>query len=200
MFRKTGCTRRRTRSQARRSAQTALYRITYALVRLLAPILSFTTEEVWGYLRKPAGSPDERPPGAVSGGGRVDRGLTREQRARLENWDKLLPVREQVLKSLEAARQEKVIGAPLEARVRLSADGDLYALLRQYAGGPAGAVHRVASGGGEAAAGDLRSTVERAEASKCERCWKYLPDVGRTRSFRPSVRKCRASVKEQAGH
>ena len=49
---------RRPARYSRRSAQTALYRIAYALVRLLAPLLSFTTEEVWGYLCKPAGSPD----------------------------------------------------------------------------------------------------------------------------------------------
>ena len=60
-------------------------------------------------------------------------GFTAEQRARLQNWDKLLPVRDEVLKSLETARNEKLIGAPLEARVRLTVNGDLYPLLNEYA-------------------------------------------------------------------
>ena len=55
-----------------------------------------------------------------------------------------MEVRGDVLKSLEAARKEKLIGAPLEAHVRLAADGDLYPLLEQYAGAAARAVHRLA--------------------------------------------------------
>ena len=60
-------------------------------------------------------------------------GLDDAARQRSEDWDRLMQVRDTVLKSLETARNEKLIGAPLEARVRLSADGDLYPLLEQYA-------------------------------------------------------------------
>ncbi len=60
-------------------------------------------------------------------------GLSDESRKRIANWDRLMEVREDVLKSLETARQEKFIGAPLEARVNLSADASLYPLLEQYA-------------------------------------------------------------------
>ncbi len=105
-----------TRSRARRSGQTALYRIHYALVRLLAPLLSFTAEEVWGYTAKPAGAPDSvhlalLPEPEEASGGLDARGM--------EKWERLLGVREDVLKTLEEARQAKVIGSPLEARVRL---------------------------------------------------------------------------------
>jgi isoleucyl-tRNA synthetase len=185
-----------TRSHARRSAQTALYRITYALVRLLAPILSFTMEEVWGYLRKPAGSPDSVHLALFPDAEELTAGITLDQRARLENWDKLMPVREAVLKSLETARQEKFIGAPLEARVRLGAGGDLYHLLGEYESELPGLfiVSQVAlenSGGPE-----LTVQVERADGEKCERCWKYLLDVGQDQAFPSVCLGCASALKE----
>ena len=185
-----------TRSHARRSAQTALYRITYALVRLLAPILSFTMEEVWGYLRKPAGSPDSVHLALFPDAEELTAGITLDQRARLENWDKLMPVREAVLKSLETARQEKFIGAPLEARVRLGAGGDLYQLLGEYESELPGLfiVSQVAlenSGGPE-----LTVQVERADGEKCERCWKYLLDVGQDQAFPSVCLGCASALKE----
>jgi isoleucyl-tRNA synthetase len=188
-----------TRSQARRSAQTALYRITYALVRLLAPILSFTMEEVWGYLRKPAGAPDSVHLAHFPEPEEVSAGLTIEQRARLENWDKLLPVREAVLRSLETARQEKSIGAPLEARVRLSANGALYPLLIEHAGDLPG-LFIVSQVEVENSSGpDLKIQVERADGEKCERCWKYLADVGQDESFPTVCGNCVAALREMLG-
>src|SRR6185436_16464419 len=59
-------------------------------------------------------------------------GITQAQRKRVLNWDRLIEVRQDVLKSLEVARKEKFIGAPLEARILLSVDGDLYPLLEEY--------------------------------------------------------------------
>ena len=82
-------------------------------------------------------------------------GLDEAARKRAANWDRLMEVRGDVLKSLEAARNEKLIGAPLEARVRLSANGDLYPLLEQYAGELPGAVHRFAGGAGARPGGRL---------------------------------------------
>ena len=75
-------------------------------------------------------------------------GLDDAARKRAANWDRLMEVRDVVLKHLDTARNEKLIGAPLEARVRLSANGELYTLLEQYADELPGAVHRVAGGSG----------------------------------------------------
>ena len=77
-------------------------------------------------------------------------------RKRAANWDRLMEVRDDVLKSLETARNEKLIGAPLEARVRLSANGDLYPLLEQYAARTSRPVHRVAGGTGQRRRGRAR--------------------------------------------
>ena len=134
-------------SLARRSAQTALYRIAYALVRLLAPLLSFTAEEVWGYLCKPAGSPDSVHLALLPEPGELTQGITVPQRERLANLEQLMLVRDQVLKSLEVAREEKRIGKSLEARVILTAGPDLLPPAQRVCRPVAGGVHRLAGPG-----------------------------------------------------
>ena len=148
-----------TKSKARRSAQTALYRLLDALVRLLAPIMSFTAEEVWLNM----GRADSVHMAYFPEPSELTAGLDDAARKRTANWDRLMEVRGDVLKSLETARNEKLIGAPLEARVRLSADGDLYPLLEQYAGELPGLfiVSQVALEPGAAGA-DIGVKIERA--------------------------------------
>jgi isoleucyl-tRNA synthetase len=109
-------------------------------------------------------------------------------------WDALLPVREQVLKSLETARQEKFIGAPLEARVHLEANGDLYPLLRAHeADLPAlFIVSQVSLSNGSP--GPLRVRIERADGEKCERCWKYRTDIGEDAEFPTICSDCAEAV------
>ncbi len=183
-----------TQSRARRSAQTALHRLTYALVRLLAPLLSFTTEEVWRHFHKPEGAPESVHLALLPGPDELTEGFTTEQRRRIENWDKLLPVRDEVLKSLAAARDEKLIGAPLEARVRLSADSQLHPLLEEYAADlPAlFIVSQVALENGTA--DGIRVAIERADGEKCERCWKYKPEVGSDSDFPTICADCRIAL------
>jgi isoleucyl-tRNA synthetase len=180
-----------TRSHARRSAQTALYRVAYALVRLVAPLLAFTAEEVW----KQMGQPESVHKAFFPEPEELTAGLSGEQRKRLKNWDRLMEVREDVLKSLETARQEKFIGAPLEARVNISANGDLYPLLEQYAKDlPAlfivSQVRLSNHGGG------LSVAIERADGVKCQRCWKYTTDVGSNADFPTICAACASAVTE----
>jgi isoleucyl-tRNA synthetase len=154
-----------TQSHARRSGQTAVYKIHYALTRLLAPLLSFTAEEVWSYTPKPPGAPESvhlahlPEPEELAGG--LDE-------ATLAKWDGLMAVRERVLKMLEAARQAKLIGAPLEAKLTLKPDP----LLEEYfAALPALFVVSAVEFGDEDA-------VQKATGQKCERCWKYTAPEG----------------------
>jgi isoleucyl-tRNA synthetase len=181
------------RSEARRSAQTAVYRLLDALVRLLAPIMSFTAEEVWGHM----GRPDSVHMAFFPEPAELTAGLDESARKRASNWDRLMEVRDGVLKSLETARNEKLIGAPLEARVRLSADGDLYPLLERYARELPGLfivsqvdVDRAPAGGA------LDVKVERAAGAKCERCWKYTTDVGSDSRFPTICAGCAGAVDE----
>ena len=116
-------------SPERRSGQTALYRLNLALARLLAPILSFTCEEVWRIRTPPAQRTAYM---WISSPNRRITGILPEQRKRLENWDALMSIRDQVLKSLDSARDDKLIGSSLEAAVTLEADANRYALLTGY--------------------------------------------------------------------
>jgi len=180
------------KSHARRSAQTALYRLAYALVRLVAPILTFTAEEVWTHLQQPGSVHLELFPEPAE----LTAGLPEAHRKRALNWDRLMKVREDVLKSLEEARREKFIGAPLEARVRLTADGDLYPLLRQYARELPGLfiVSEVALE--EQPGQSVSVSVERAGGDKCERCWKYTTDVGSEPRFPTICASCAGAIDE----
>ncbi|MEO8597115.1 MAG: isoleucine--tRNA ligase [Candidatus Solibacter sp.] len=180
------------KSPARRSAQTALYRLLDAFVRLLAPLMSFTAEEVWGHM----GRADSIHLAYFPEPGDLSAGLSDAARKRAANWDRLLEVRDVVLKHLDTARTEKLIGAPLEARVRLSASGELYSLLKQYDNDLAGLfiVSQVALE--RTADGELQAAVERAAGQKCERCWKYTLDVGSDADFPTVCQPCAAAVHE----
>ncbi|MDQ2949129.1 MAG: class I tRNA ligase family protein, partial [Acidobacteriota bacterium] len=180
-----------TRSQARRSAQTALYRINSALVRLLAPILSYTAEEVWQHMKTHTAGVESVHLDEFPEAGTLTSGITADQRARAADWDQLLPVRDIVLKSLDTAREDKVIGSSLEAAVFLEAGDDVYPLLWKHEAELEGwfivsQVELKAGGAG------LAVRIDRARGDKCERCWKYTTDVGSHPDF-PTV--CAACAK-----
>ena len=158
---------------ARKKAQSTLYEILGALLRLLAPILAFTAEEAWQFL---PGDKEEsvhlaRFPEPVPEYDNTDL-CTR--------WDTLLQVREQVLKQLELARERKEIGNSLEAHVTITAPGETFELLHSRAAMLpdmliVSCVDVVCSEGA-APAGDtatVSTVIKRAEGAKCQRCWKY---------------------------
>ncbi len=180
------------KSKSRRAAQTALHRLLDALVRLVAPIMSFTAEEVWQHMHSAESvhmayfpEPAELTAGIVDG---VHR--------RAADWDRLMEVRDAVLKSLEAARNDKLIGAPLEARIRLAAPGELYNLLEEYGRELPGLFIVSQVELERAESGELAATVERAAGQKCERCWKYSTDIGSDAEFPTVCLPCAAAVRE----
>ena len=160
-------------SKERRSAQTAMYVIADGLARLLAPILSFTTDELWQYL---PGSREESVhlalfPEGVSLDGLDDPALT-------TRWERLIAVRDQVLAKIEPLRKDKQIGSSLQAKVTLSATGDDLALLRSHEAQlpmlfivSEVEVREGTQGGG------LEISIDRARGVKCERCWRYVANV-----------------------
>jgi isoleucyl-tRNA synthetase len=178
--------------QARRSAQTALYRLLDAFVRLLAPLMSFTAEEIWGHM----GRSESVHLAYFPEPGELTAGLDEAARKRTAQWDRLMVVRDAVLKELDTARNQKLIGAPLEARLRLSAGGELYALLEQYSA-QLPALFIVSQVELERTEGDeLGVKVERAAGGKCERCWKYTLDIGGDEMFPTICLPCAAAVRE----
>lgn len=180
-----------TNSQARRSGQTALYRVHYALTRLLAPLMAFTAEEVWTYTPKPPGAPESVHIALLPQVEELESGLSQEQ---LAGWDELMEVREPVLKALEEARAAKLIGAPLEARLRIAVGK--HKVLEAYAADlPAlFIVSQV-----ELEPGDFKVAVERANGTKCERCWKYSTAVGEDTTYPTVCDSCAAALKEMLG-
>jgi isoleucyl-tRNA synthetase len=150
---------------------------------LLAPILSFTCEEVWSHTKHAAGAADSIHVDLFPDPNELIAGITAEQRKLAAEWDALIAVREQVLKALDMAREDKVIGASLEAAVTLTASGEMFDRLEKFSSElptlfivSQTALER---GNGEA----IEVKVERARGDKCERCWKYTTDVGSDPEF-----------------
>ena len=121
-------------SHGRRSAQTATWRIAEALVRLVAPIMSFTADEIWSFLPAVARPRGKRASGALPQSRRHHRSRerSRERRNVWKDFETLMKVRDAALKALEVARQEKTIGSALEAVVTISGPSELVPLLQRY--------------------------------------------------------------------
>jgi isoleucyl-tRNA synthetase len=163
------------KSRLRRSGQTAMYEILVSLVRLMAPVLSFTADEVWRRIpmpNRPASVhltefPAPRPD------------LTDESLA--AEWERLLQFREAVLRGLEAARKDKRIGSAQEAAVELTVgepDFDFVAARRGELETICIVSQLRVRGANEPGAGSPVVTVERAPGVKCPRCWNYRGDIG----------------------
>ncbi|MBS1798771.1 MAG: isoleucine--tRNA ligase [Acidobacteria bacterium] len=170
---------------ARRSAQTALWRIAEALTRLVAPILSFTADEVWQSLPRVAGRESSVHVALFPNIAEIIPGNVKPLE---EDWEKLLAVRDQVLLSLEAARQAKLVGKGLDARVIIEVGEPTLSLLQRYESSLKELfnVSQVALAHIEHPNSETRVTTEAAEGVKCERCWNYTTDVGNDARY-PSV-------------
>ena len=182
---------------ARRSAQTAIWRIGEALVRLLAPVLSFTCEEVWGFLPPIEG---RAPSVHLALFPKTEQIAGKDDPTLRSDWTTLLAVRDQVLKALETARNEKRIGSGLEAAVRLSAPQAIYPVLQKYAAELryvfiVSAVELERSPRGNGSAG-IQVEVLKAPGAKCERCWNYSTQVGANPEYPTICERCTAALKE----
>ena len=190
------------KSRARRSAQTALWRLGEALVRLLAPVMSFTAEEVWGFLPTVDGRPEsvhvtlfpqpEELTGKIPSG--FDAGAVES------DWDTLLTVRNEALKALETARAEKKIGGSLEAQLHVAAPEQLFPVLERHRDQLRYLfiVSDVVLEKSPASNGDagLMITVNRAPGAKCERCWNYSTHVGEDKTYPTVCERCSAVLSE----
>jgi isoleucyl-tRNA synthetase len=194
------------RSHARRSAQTALNYIADALARLLAPVLSFTADEIWENLPEVkraavVGVVDERtavPPSVHMAEFPVVVSTNRDA-SLVERWARLYEVRDVVLRALEEARIAKLIGSSLEAHVRLEASRKTFELLEHYREElryvfivSKVSLALIENGAGE----DLRVKVERAPGQKCERCWNYSERVGEFTRYPTACERCVEALAE----
>jgi isoleucyl-tRNA synthetase len=188
------------RSKARRSAQTAVWKIAHALVRLVAPLLVFTAEEVWRYMPKKKGEPDSVHMALFPEAAELAAGVGQEQ---VEEWSRLASIREEVLRALEQARNAKQIGGALEAKVELRAKAGLLELLKKHAAQlPAlfivsqVAVLPAYPAEGHDGAEALAVKIARAEGKKCERCWNYSVHVSENSRYPTVCERCSAALAE----
>jgi len=189
-------------SLGRRSAQTTLWRLCEAMVRLLAPIMSFTCDEVWQHLTAIQAREESvhlaKFPSAADILGSAT--ASPEDAEQLQEWATLRSVRDQVLKALENARTQKQIGKSLEAQVSLKASGPLYSILERHRDElrylfivSQVALEKSASGNGT---NPLSLEVGKAAGEKCERCWNYSIHVGEDREYPSVCERCSAVLKE----
>ncbi|WP_302201091.1 isoleucine--tRNA ligase [uncultured Gemmiger sp.] len=164
---------------ARRCAQTALYRILVDFTKLLAPILCFTSQEIWSYIPKMPGMKDyvvfEQMPEVKAAAGE----------AFTAKWDRIMAIRDDVKKVLEQARADKVIGSSLEAALTLYCSDEIYNLLNAIPMDELADLFIVSQvhlekgeGGMKGVVEGLGVSAEHAAGEKCQRCWKYETTVG----------------------
>ena len=164
-------------SPERRGSQTVLFDILTAITKLMAPVLSFTADEIWRMLPEAgrrgvasvqlASFPEAQPIWK-------DHGLA-------ARWEKLLSYRTRVQGVLEERRRDKVIGSSLEAHVQLDAASETYEFLKAYERDLSTIfiVSHVSLKRTDSARTDLQIVVSKSQAAKCERCWNYREAVGK---------------------
>lgn len=188
-------------SELRRSAQTVLYQTLDALVRLLAPVLTFTMDEIWPYV-----------PGVAEGSNiqieEMPKAKPEWKDEELEGkWARILALRAEVTKALEKARQDKLINHPLTAQVDLYTPADLYEFLKKVPDlkdifiVSAVELHQAADTKPQDAAvaesiEGLSIKVSPAAGEKCERCWMYHTEVGKDEKHPSLCPRCASVVQE----
>ncbi|MGM9650262.1 MAG: isoleucine--tRNA ligase [Butyricicoccaceae bacterium] len=167
---------------SRKSAQTAIYKILNALVRMISPILCFTADEIWQAMPHVEG--DDLGNIVYNDMPKYDAALAFSEEQN-QKWNAIIEARDAVNKALEQARGAKLIGKPLEASVTIVANEETAALLNGCGEDLAklcivSRLNVVTEGDGEEyeALGGIKISVARSEGEKCERCWIYDPTVG----------------------
>jgi len=178
-------------NKARLSAQTVLWKITEALVRLTAPILSFTADEVWEHL-PPVESREESVHLALFP--RPEEVFSENPAELLDEWKKLFVVRDESMRVLEEARQAKRIGKGLEAELEIAASGAMLELLRRHEPGLKEIlnVSRVTVMEGD----EVEVTALPASGHKCARCWNFMPEVSNYGAWKHVCSRCHAALRE----
>jgi isoleucyl-tRNA synthetase len=174
------------KSHARRSAQTALYKIAKDLSLLLAPILVFTADEMWENL------PNQTMASVhLASFPQVE---NFDDSQLLANWERIFAMRDEVMKKLEEARNEKLIGSGLEAKVVLTIDSETFSFLSGY---EKDLRYILIVSQVELVKGDKFAVeVKRADGQKCERCWNYSVRVGEFEKYPTVCERCLEALAE----
>lgn len=181
-------------SKERRAAQTTMYIILDSLVRMLAPLTSFTAEEIWKYMNK---SKNEKVESVMLTTYPEVNSQYQNEELRAK-WEKIVKIKEIVSKKLEEARAEKIIGHSLNAKVTLFAEGDLYKFIKENKE----LLQTVFIISNLEVEENQRSNeeklgvkIEQAEGEKCERCWMYSTTVGEDKENPTICHRCSEALK-----
>jgi isoleucyl-tRNA synthetase len=171
------------------------------MARLLAPILTFTCEEVWQHLPK---MPDRAESVHLAAFPEIadvlgSASVPAEDMQQTKDWETLLSVREQVMKALEEERNSKRIGKSLEAQLFITTADPAYSVLARYRDQLrylfiVSAVTLVQGSGN--GTGGTHIEVKKADGAKCERCWNYSVHVGEDKTYPTICERCSAVLKE----
>jgi isoleucyl-tRNA synthetase len=178
-------------SHARRSAQTVLWQITEALVRLTAPILTFTADEIWEHLPAVEGREASVHLALFP---KPEEIFSEDPVPVLAEWQKLFAVRDQVLRVLEEDRQAKIIGKGLEAQIKIEESGELLALLQRHEAG----LKEILNVSGVSVVEGREPTITASPASghKCARCWNFMPEVSSYGIWENVCTRCQSALRE----
>lgn len=184
-------------SVGRRSAQTTMYEILNVLVRILAPMISFTAEEIWSFMPHKNGESTESV--MLTYWPKVNNEYNDKELE--EKWNKIIELKEEVAKKLELARAEKIIGHSLNAKVTIHAEGDMYKFLKDNEEQllPVFIVSalEIKEDSKKDENSNLKISVEisQAEGEKCERCWMYSTSVGKDLEHPTICHRCSENLK-----
>ena len=179
----------------RRAAQTTMYEILSSLVRILAPMICFTAEEIWSYMPHKEGENLE----SVMLESYPKINAKYENEELVLKWAKLIKIKEEVAKKLEIARANKEIGLSLEAKVTLFAENDEYNFLK----GKEELLKEIfivsdvkifENRRNEDTEVSIGIKVEKADGQKCERCWMYSETVGENSEYPTLCERCRDNL------
>lgn len=181
-------------SKERRSAQTAMYGILHALVRILAPMACFTAEEIWKFMPHKENESTE----SVMMSNYPEVNSKYENEELKTKWNRIIKIKEVVAKNLEEARSEKIIGHSLNAKVTLYADNEEYEFLLENKD----LLMTVFIVSGLEIEKNARKDeekigvkVEIADGEKCERCWMYSKTVGEDKENPKICHRCSEALK-----
>ena len=175
------------KSLERRSAQTALYEVVTRVAKLVAPLLVFTSDEIWENI---PGAKDEAESVHLTLFPAYDESLRNDEL--LSRYDKLFTIRDTVMKSLEEARNTKLIGSALEAKITILADTDTRSFLNSF--GEDLRFMFIVSQVELTDGAELKVEIAKADGEKCERCWNYTTDVGVSAEYPGACRRCVGNI------
>lgn len=185
-------------SKTRKAAQSAIYTVLSTLTKLLAPILAFTSEEIWQSMPHLAGESDEH---VILNDMPTKQNLAAED-GFMDKWERIHAVKDAVKKQLEELRAQKTIGSSLDAEVTLYAEGELYDFLCSISDilPQVLIVSKVACVSGNDGKVDeqfegLGISVNKAQGEKCARCWTYSDSVGSDSEHPEICSRCAKAIK-----